>query len=287
MDKKNVVRKGDKGAFDKNWGSRTETQYIHWTRGTPQNQIQLAFRNHWILFQEIMAGRNLGKRILEVGCGRGTMSAYFADNGFVCTLLDSSKSAIDTAQKFFLAQGLKADFDVGDAMNLPYNPGSFDIVFSIGLLEHFDDIATPLIEQIRVLSKRGLFLGYVVPQYKDNIQKHYSWINDLLKAMADTNSIVNNSQKEEVFRSDADSSRYIKELQKLAVRDINASGVYPLPMISYSIEFPFTLLNSRCEQVLVEHFQAILDDRKEKTGKNPWLCDEGYGQAFLVWCFKK
>jgi len=278
---------GAQAAFEQNWASCQESHYIHWTRGEPQTQIQLAFRNHWILFQEIMQEHLPGKRVLEVGCGRGTMSAYFADNGFECTLLDSSVSAIENARRFFAAYGLQARFDVGDAMSLPYDDGAFDIVFSIGLLEHFVDIATALSEQIRILSSGGLFLGYVVPHYSGNIQKGYNWINDLLKAVVTPDASCSVGQKEDVFRSDADSAKYIDVLKSLPVRDIKASGVYPMPMISYSIEFPFTLLAPPAEQVLVQHFQNILAQRKAEYGKNPWLCDEGYGQAFLIWCCKE
>ena len=287
MDKKKALIKGDQAVFERSWERRGETRYIHWTRGEPENQIQLAFRNHWILFQEIMNNRIKGKRVLEVGCGRGSMSAYFSDNDFDCTLLDSSKSAIESAKGIFSEHGLKARFVIGDAMNLPYDDDSFDIVFSIGLLEHFEDIETPLSEQVRILSKDGLFLGYVVPKYTENIQMDYDWVNDLLKEMASDKLRKNVKQKEEVFRSDAGSDRYIDVLRKLPTCDVNGSGVYPLPMISYSIEFPFTLLNNRCERVLVKHFQRNLEKRRAETGRNPWLCDEGYGQAFLIWCFKQ
>jgi len=280
------LKKGDKGAFDKNWKNRPEADYIHWIKGKPKNQIQLAFRNHWNLFQEIMKGQMKGRRVLEVGCGRGSMSAYFAYNGYYCTLLDSSKSVIDTAKDIFKRHNLSAGFNVGDALNLPYNDGSFDLVFSIGLLEHFKDIAVPLSEQIRVLDQGGLFLGYIVPQYNDNVQKDYIWINDILKGMMDENKQEGFGQKEDVYRSDTGSERYIEVLKILPVYDIKASGVYPLPMISYSIDFPFTILNEQCEEVLVRHFQNILEKRRAKAGQNPWLCEEGFGQAFLVWCFK-
>lgn len=278
-------KKGDQKAFNDNWIIRKETHYIHWTRDEPQNQIQLAFRNHWLLFQEIMGQNWNRKRSLEVGCGRGSMSAYFADNGFDCTLLDTSKSVIQTAKEIFGANGLKGNFNVGNVMNLPYAEGTFDVVLSIGLLEHFEDIETPLIEQIRVLSDGGLFLGYIVPKYIDNVQKEYSWINEVLKGIVkDSEEKV--IQKEKLFRSDSNSEQYINVLKTLSVRDIKSSGVYPLPTISHSIEFPFTLLNSDSEKVLVQHFQSVLDKRKRETVKNPWLCEEGYGQAFLVWCFK-
>lgn len=282
-----IIKKGDKTAFDKNWKNRFEANYIHWVRGEPVNQIQLAFRNHWCLFQEILNGRVEGKRVLEVGCGRGSMSAYFADNGYECTLLDSSTTVINTARKIFENHGFNAVFDVGDALNLPYGDKSFDVVVSIGLLEHFKDIVTPLSEQIRVLAHGGLFLGYIVPKYDDNVQIHYNWVNDILKSMVEQSTLISPIEKEAVFRSDTGSERYIDVLKDLPVCDIQASGVYPLPMISYSIEFPFTLLNDQSERIIVKHFQQILEKRRAESGENPWLCEEGYGQAFLVWCFKK
>ena len=52
---KNLKKKGDVKAFDLNWKSRKETLYTHWVKGKVQNQIQLAFRNHWILFSEIIS----------------------------------------------------------------------------------------------------------------------------------------------------------------------------------------------------------------------------------------
>lgn len=281
-----IEKKGDKESFDKNWRSRNEAHYIHWTRGEPQNQIQLAFSRHWSLFREIMGEMPKCKRVLEVGCGRGSMSAFFADNGYDCTLLDSSESVINTARDIFGNLGFNAAFDVGDALDLPYNDNSFDVVFSIGLLEHFKEINTLLSEQIRILDQGGLFLGYVVPEYTENIQKNYSWINDILKILVGENDKNEILQKEAVYRSDSASKKYIEVLEQLPVHDIKASGVYPLPMISYSPEFPFTLLNPEAEKVLVKYFQAVLAERYQTTGVNAWLCDEGYGQAFLIWCFK-
>ncbi|WP_320045030.1 methyltransferase domain-containing protein [uncultured Desulfobacter sp.] len=281
------TKKGDRGAFDENWKNRSETNYIHWTKGTPENQIQLAFRNHWNLFNEIIEGRIKGRRVLEVGCGRGSMSAYFADDGFECTLLDSSESAIETAKRIFEQNGLNAKYDVGDALKLPYDDHSFHLVFSIGLLEHFKDIYTPISEQIRILDSGGIFLGYVVPKYTDNVQKDYGWINDLLKAIVKQDSTDEDFEKTDVYRSDSGSDRYVDVLRKMPVKDIACSGVYPLPMISHSIEFPFTLLDKKCEAILVQHFQGVLEARFRNTGKNPWLCDEGFGQAFLIWCVKE
>ena len=65
-------------------------------------------------------------------------------------------------------------------------------------------------------------------------------------------------------------------------QDIFTSGTYPLPMISYSPDFPFSLMDDEIEAILVEAFEEKLDAIEQKTGENPWLCSEAYGQAFLV-----
>lgn len=272
---------GDSSSFDKNWRTMQETRYLHWSREDPINQIQLAFRQHWLTFQELLGPEFLGRRSLEVGCGRGSLSAYFADAGWDCTLLDISPTVLEVAKSAFLASKLKAQFDVGDCLNLPYRNNSFDCVFSIGLLEHFEDINRVISEQYRILAPGGKFIGYVVPHIPNNVQANYSWMCDILKEVMPPSQSI---EKTPIYRSDVMSSPYLDCMKQLGFKDIGASGAYPLPMISNSIDFPFTLLPPSAEIVIVKKFMKILDIRKkEYPNINPWLCDENYGQAFLVW----
>ena len=280
---------GDIESFEKSWYGRAEAHYNHWTRETPKNQVQFAFRNHWIVFKELMNNKdfNNGKRCLEVGCGRGTISSYFSDAGYECTLLDISEEAINIAKEIFRRNELKGKFKIGDAINIPFNDNSFDIIGSIGLLEHFQDIESPIKEQIRVLDKGGIFLGYVVPKYRENIQKDYNWINYILKGYISESKKVLQPQKEELYRTDYDSKKYIKIMKKYGLYNVQAVGIYPLPMISHSIEFPFTLMPEKSEEALLKYFEKCLEERKKHSDVNPWLCEEGFGQAFLIWGFKK
>ena len=96
-----------------------------------------------------------------------------------------------------------------------------------------------------------------------------------------------NFEKEKIYRSDDNSEKYISVMKNYGLKNINSSGVYPLPMISHSIDFPFSLMPDDSEKAIVKHFNKILKTRKKQTGKHPWLCDEGFGQAFLIWGFKK
>lgn len=276
--------KGDALAFDRNWQRREEAAYLHWTRyQQPNNQVQLAFRRHWQTFSRLIQGREGQRRCLEVGCGRGSLSAYFADAGWDCSLLDLSPTAIARAQQAFAGAGLQARFDIGDCLSLPYANHSFDLVFSIGLLEHFQAIETVLAEQARVLAPGGTLMAYVVPEFTHNLQKDFHWVNELLQALLPEASAEAKSDKAEVYRSDALSPPYLAVLRDLGLQDCQASGIYSLPMISHSVDFPFSLLPGAAEKVLVNNFQRWLDEREAAGQADAWLCEEGWGQAFLVW----
>ena len=277
---------GDALAFENNWQKRPETEYLHWTRGDPANQIQLAFRRHWITFQKLIGKRSGQRRCLEVGCGRGSLSAYFADDGWDCTLLDLSHTVINQAQKAFKKNGLQADFDVGDCLELPYSEASFDVVFSIGLLEHFRDVKKVIKEQQRVLVPGGLFIGYVVPHIPDNVQTEYEWVNDLLRNLLPEETLEAKQGKAEVYRSDSLSPLYLRAMEEIGFLEIWNRGAYPLPMISHSPDFPFSLLPPAAEASLVLNFQAFLDRREKEMEDDPWLCEEAHGQAFIV-CGRK
>lgn len=272
--------------FDSNWKQRSEARYNHWTRKRPSNQIQLAFRNHWTLFKEILDGRP-AQSCLEVGSGRGSISSYFADAGTRCTLLDTSHTVLRLAAEIYAFNGHHADFVCGDALRLPFEDDSFDVVVSIGLLEHFENIETAMNEQLRVLKPGGTFLGYVVPHRPQNIQKHFNWFNSVLKEIA----FLSNTKKKEppktdLFRSDMGSARYLRLLEAQPVSDILAFGVYPMPMISHSPEFPFSLLPKPAELTLTCLFELTLWVRRVVLKRHPWICRESLGQAFLVSCRK-
>lgn len=278
---------GDNEEWNKNWQLREEAIYTHWTRNNPENQVQLAFRNHWSLFNTFMESPsyNGGKRVLEVGCGRGSLSSYFSDAGFDCTLLDLSPDVIEIAKNIFSRNNLPAKFLVGDAYDLDLKNSAFDLVFSIGVFEHFEDIETPIKEQLRVLDKGGLFIAYIVPEYQNNIQKNFDWINDILKGYVNSkNEGLQNSNKHEVYRSDKGSEKYIPVLEKYGLKNISAFGTYPVPMISHSTDFPFSLMPNESEIIFVKHLETILESNTEFP--HPWMCNEGEGNAFVVWGYK-
>jgi ubiquinone/menaquinone biosynthesis C-methylase UbiE len=281
----NQFKEGSSIEFDENWKLRKETYYSHWRRGAPRNQIQLAFRNHFEVFSRYLQkdGSNHGA-CLEIGAGRGSISSFFADAGYRCTLLDTSAAVLDVARGIYERNGHEATFVVGDANQLDFHNDTFDVVVSIGLLEHFEDIVPPLREQLRILRPGGRCFCYVVPENPQNVQKYFRFINIFLRTFSSNkrSAVEYEESKKPIFRTASSSCSYLQALEAMGAKDINAIGMYPMPMISPSPEFPFTLMSAPMELVLTCVYRVVLKIRGLLKSEHPWTCDETFGQAFLV-----
>ncbi len=96
-----------------------------------------------------------GLSVLEIGCGMGTDGAQFAKAGAHYTGVDLTEAAIELARKRFEIAGLTGEFRVADAENLDFADGSFDRVYSHGVLHHTPDTARAVAEIHRVLKPGG------------------------------------------------------------------------------------------------------------------------------------
>jgi ubiquinone/menaquinone biosynthesis C-methylase UbiE len=281
---------GSVSAFRSNWVDRPESKRYHFWRAEPENQIQFAFQNHWRVFQQVMGDVRAG-RALEVGCGRGSMGAFFADSGFDTHLLDTSEPVLHLAQQNFTADYLHSSPICGDALSLPYADSSFDVVVSIGLLEHFSDISQPLREQLRILRSGGIFLGYVVPERAISVQTLAIPVNLLLRLAYMIYQIVRGrtvqngaSIKKPLFRNSFAGRDYLAILQENGVQEMGSFGMFPVPLISHSYKFPFSCMAPPLERGVVWLWKQIMSMRGR--AHDPWICAERWGLAFLVWAKK-
>lgn len=281
---------GSVEAFEANWTQRPEGRRYHFTRGAPENQLQFAFQNHWRVFRSILGGVRSG-RVLEVGCGRGSMGAFFSEAGFEVHLVDTSHSVLNVARANFAADGLRGHYVCGDALALPYPAGTFDVVVSVGLMEHFRQIGPPLQEQVRVLRPRGTLLAYVVPRQLLSVQALAAPINlalrvgDVLARRRNANGhAAGELPKAALYRNACTAAQYLAALRRFGVAESGSCGMFPVPLVSHSPSFPFSPMAPPLEQRLVKLWQRVLPVQDGRP--DPWLCPEWWGLAFLVWARK-
>ncbi|MCP4592617.1 MAG: class I SAM-dependent methyltransferase [bacterium] len=100
-----------------------------------------------------------GLRVVELGSGRGDLSALLAMRGARVTLVDYSDSALWQARQRFDALKLDAEFVRGDLLgDLGALAGRFDVSCSLGVIEHFRGRRRrqTLAAHHRVLGPRGV-----------------------------------------------------------------------------------------------------------------------------------
>lgn len=119
----------------------------------------------WRYLCNDLSGRSSG-RALEVGCGTGHIGSLLADLGFDVVLLDYLQAALECAKRSFTFLGgqERKTYILGNALDLPLADGSFDVVISCGLLEHFEDADVVIKEMARVLQAGGLFYSDICPR---------------------------------------------------------------------------------------------------------------------------
>ena len=94
--------------------------------------------NAW--YPALLDATRPGESLLELGCGTGVFSGILAKNGRRTTLLDFSPKSVEFCREVFAQAHLPGDFVQADVCRtFPFADGSFDCVWSSGLLEHFTD----------------------------------------------------------------------------------------------------------------------------------------------------
>lgn len=98
-----------------------------------------------------------GDRVLEVGCGMGTMAAGWARAGVRVTAVDLNEVAVAQTRRRFELAGLDGDVRTADARRLPFDDATFSYAYSWGVLHHSPDVESSLRELLRVLKPGGGF----------------------------------------------------------------------------------------------------------------------------------
>ncbi len=148
----------------------------YWVRHMRDDDLD-HIEDAWVdKYDEIISAKS-GK-LLDLGCGVGQYSKYFADKGFSVTSADISERALAYLnEKYSDIDTVRVDM----TQSLPFADKSFDVVFA-NLSIHFfseQDTASLLCEIKRILKDGGIFVGSC------NSSKAYKYIADCSVVLED------------------------------------------------------------------------------------------------------
>ncbi|MGB7445034.1 MAG: class I SAM-dependent methyltransferase [Coleofasciculaceae cyanobacterium] len=135
--------------FHDTWAAAIEVDGI---RVADYFEACTAPENRFILKQ---MGDIQGKLLLDLGCGAGENSVYFAQKGARIVAADYSPGMVAATLKLAEANGVKIKGCTANAMALDFADNTFDFVYASNLLHHIPEPKIALQEMYRVLKPGG------------------------------------------------------------------------------------------------------------------------------------
>lgn len=99
--------------------------------------------------------------MLDIGCGQGDTSVFFALRGAEVWSIDVSAGMIELTRQLAIRHGVGASVhvEVCRVEDITYSPNFFDLIFADGVLHHLDiQKALPVLVQVMKVGGRGVFL---------------------------------------------------------------------------------------------------------------------------------
>ena len=146
-----------------------------WKHGHSTSDVELQGRglNQYVngkfhqLFTDTFRGLpTTSQRLLEIGCAKSTWLPYFAKEfGFDVVGLDYSELGCAQARSILAGTGTHGEVVCADLFAPPEELlGTFDVVVSFGVVEHFEDTATCLSAFAKFLKPGGMAVT-IIPNF--------------------------------------------------------------------------------------------------------------------------
>ncbi len=111
------------------------------------------------------------RTVLEIGLGQGAESEQLIRRGARWSGLDLTRESVDRVGARLAVRGLPhEELRQGSALDIPWPDGTFDLVFSHGVLHHVPDIRSAQAEIHRVLKPGGTLVAMLYARSSLNYQ---------------------------------------------------------------------------------------------------------------------
>jgi len=178
-----------------------------------------------------------GTAMLEGGCGQGHYVAYYADRGVRVVGLDFAQSTLARLRARYEHLMLCA----GDVAALPFSDEAFDLYYSGGVVEHFEDGAEPALREARRVVRPDGILLISVP-YLSPLRRTLSLTKrDWRQVSSSQKDVSNNGSSGTFFQYAYTISEFSSILERCGLRVIELQpysilwGLYDLPFLEKTL----------------------------------------------------
>lgn len=148
------------------WSTLGENHAQLFTRRTPRTIDEFWARCYFEDLWAFLGDEAATSSYAEFGAGRGTAAMYLADRKCSVTLIDYAPAGFKVAKRNFAREELaEPEMIRADVRRTGLPSNRFDCIYSVGLLEHFDDPWPVLLEALRLVRPGGSIFMIVMPTY--------------------------------------------------------------------------------------------------------------------------
>jgi len=238
----------------------------------PITQRQLNLYYYFRFIEEKLKNVN-AKKVIEVGCGRGTIALYLSKYmGLETHLLDDQKDAIALAEDSFKQFNQKGTFFVKDVLKTGLPDNSYDGIVSIGLAEHFGDPKELFYEEYRLLQDGGVMVSLNIPN-KKSIQE----LNVIMRWFKKIFGLYTEDIRKDYYRNDLSAKEYKKQAEGAGFKNVSIVHVCPFPI--------FVPIKVSTDKQITKIYRFILFFRR-LFQKYPYKTNSILAQAHFLVAYK-
>ncbi|GAA0786805.1 MerR family transcriptional regulator [Hathewaya limosa] len=203
-------------------------------------------------------------KILELGCGDGSLWAkniHLMKNNFNITLTDFSPGMLEDAKKNLKDYTNNFNFKLVDALEIPFEESTYDIVIANHMLYHLTNLDKALLNIKNILKPNGYFFASTVGE--NHMKELSNIINGVNCKSLKWEGIINtrnfNLESGKNILSKHFKNIYLKRYEDALI--INKA----LPLTHYILSMPENIKNNLDEKIytkLVNYIESIIDKNK-------------------------
>ncbi|GEM_PF-741541 len=153
----NALTEVDSSVYDKDYYLKINDGWREFEQGKLPERLRKAIAFAGTRFN--------GKKILDIGFGRGELLIHLAKQGAQCFGIDYSKASVEIATQYAKEQKVQVSFLQQEVKNMDFPQGFFDVVFMLDVVEHLtDEQLEKCLDSIEhSLSKDGVVVIHTMP----------------------------------------------------------------------------------------------------------------------------